>query len=262
MPRLITALIATVALGVSAAPAQAITTLGEPDNGRHPEVGALVGISQRDGHLHTICTGTLVAPRVFLTASHCVQALIDRGLPAEVTFDEVVTDGATVFTGDARLNPLYDPRQGIAHDVSAIVLDSSPQISPARIPDAPLLLNQLNRSGQLSRFTLPGYGTNEQLVVPATGPTFPRTDRRQVAVLGFNSLTKNYIHESQRRAKGQAGACFGDSGGPSFLGGGAGETDIVVAVTSAGDSACYATNLATRTDTVEAQEFLRALPGL
>jgi hypothetical protein len=199
---------------------------------------------------------------VFLTASHCVQALIDRDLPTEVTFDEVITDNATVFTGDDRLNPLYDPRQGIAHDVSAIVLDSSPGITAARIPDAPLLLNRLNRAGQLSTFTLPGYGTNEQLVVPTTGPTFPRTDRRQIAVLGFDSLTKNYIHESQRRAQGQAGACFGDSGGPSFLGSGVGETDIVVAVTSAGDSVCYATNLATRTDTVEAQEFLHALPGL
>ena len=262
MPRFITALIATLALVVWAAPAQAITTLGEPDNGRHPEVGALVGVSPSDGHLHAICTGTLVAPTVFLTASHCVQALIDRGLPAKVTFDEVITDSATVFTGDARLNPLYDPHQGVAHDVSAIVLDSSPGITPAQIPDAPFLLDRLNRAKQQTTFTLPGYGSNEKLVVPSTGPTFPRTDRRRVAVLGFSSLTKNYIHESQRRSQGQSGACFGDSGGPSFLGSGAGETDIVVAVTSAGDSACFATNLATRTDTVEAQEFLHALPGL
>ena len=51
-------------------------------------------------------------------------------------------------------------------------------------------------------------------------------------------------------------------GAPSFLGSGSGETDVVVAVTSTGDGPCYATNVASRTDTVEALRFLRGLPGL
>jgi hypothetical protein len=259
MRRLITALVATVAIAATVTSAQAITTLGEPDNGRHPEVGAMVGVSAVDGHLHAICTGALVAPRVFLTASHCVQALIDRNLPARVTFDEVITDGATTFEGEGVLNPLYDPKQGTTHDVSAIVLDSAPAgITPAEIPPRSDWL----AAKQLRSFTLAGYGTNEQLVVKKKGPTYPRTDRRRLAVLGFDSLTKNYIHESMKRAQGEAGACYGDSGGPSFLGSGDNETDVVVAVTSTGDGPCYATNIASRTDTAEAMSFLHTLPGL
>jgi len=256
MLTLVAAAVATVAMATSAF---GITTLGEPDNGRHPEVGALVGISATDGHLHAICTGTLVAPRVFLTASHCVQALIDRGLPARVSFDEVLSDSATTYHGDGVLNPLYDPKQGVRHDVSAIVLDSAPAgITPAEIPPRSNYLV----SKQLGRFTLAGYGSNEKTQVKKQGGTFPRTDRRNLAVLGFDSLTKQYIHESMKRSHDEAGACYGDSGGPSFLGAGAGETDIVVAVTSTGDGPCYATNVASRTDTVEAQRFLRSLPGL
>lgn len=259
MRRLFIAILAATATVALATSALGITTLGEPDNGRHPEVGALVGVSATDGHLHAICTGTLVAPRVFLTASHCVQALIDRDLPAKVSFDEVLSDNANTIDGDGVLNPLYDPKQGVKHDVSAIVLDSAPAgIAPADIPPRSHFLV----SKELSKFTLAGYGSNEKTQVKGQGGTFPRTDRRNLAVLGFNSLTKQYIHESMRRSKGEAGACYGDSGGPSFLGAGANETDIVVAVTSTGDGPCYATNVASRTDTVEAQRFLHGLPGL
>ena len=260
MRRLITALIATAAIAATVTSAQAITTLGEPDNGRHPEVGALVGISAVDGHLHAICTGTLVAPRVFLTASHCVQALIDRNLPARVSFDEVITDGATTLEGEGVLNPLYDPKQGTT--LRHLRRSSSTAHRPVSLQrEIPSPSNWL-AAKQLRSFTLAGYGSNEQLVVKKTGPTFPRTDRRRVAVLGFDALTKSYIHESMKRAQGEAGACYGDSGGPSFLGSGDNETDVVVAVTSTGDGPCYATNIASRTDTAEALSFLHTLPGL
>jgi hypothetical protein len=262
MRRFVTALLAVTAIAVSAATAQAITTRGEPDSGRHPEVGALVAVFPEDGRLHALCTGTLVAPRVFLTASHCVQFLIDVDIPAMVSFDEVITDSATVIEGDRRLNPLYEPRGGYRHDVSAIVLDRDPDITPAQIPARAGKLDRLKRAKELGKFTLPGYGSNEQLVIPGTGPTFPLTDRRRVAVLGFDALTKGFIHQSQSIGQDQAGACYGDSGGPSFLGSGSGETDVVVAVTSTGDGPCYATNVASRTDTVEALRFLRGLPGL
>ena len=143
-----------------------------------------------------------------------------------------------MIEGDRRLNPLCKPRGGYRHDVSAIVLDRDPDITPAQIPARAGKLDRLKRAKELGNFTLPGYGANEQLVVPGTGPTFPLTDRRRVAILGFDALTKGFIHQSQRIGQDQAGACYGDSGGPSFLGSGSGETDVVVAVTSTGDGPC------------------------
>ena len=51
-------------------------------------------------------------------------------------------------------------------------------------------------------------------------------------------------------ATGNGGTCYGDSGGPHFLG------DVVVAVTVTGDAPCKATDKSYRVDTSEAHEFL------
>jgi V8-like Glu-specific endopeptidase len=34
-----------------------------------------------------ICSGTLISPRVFLTAGHCTEVLIKEDLPTYVSFD-------------------------------------------------------------------------------------------------------------------------------------------------------------------------------
>ena len=61
---------------------------------------------------------------------------------------------------------------------------------------------------------------------------------------------------SQNQAHGDGGAGYGDSGGPTFLGSGDDESDIVVAVTSTGDVPCYSTNVSGRTDSPSARAFL------
>jgi hypothetical protein len=52
------------------------------------------------------------------------------------------------------------------------------------------------------------------------------------------------------------GTCFGDSGGPNFLGAGATETNILAATTITGDFMCRATNVVYRLDTESARSFL------
>ena len=64
---------------------------------------------------------------------------------------------------------------------------------------------------------------------------------------------------SQNEAHGDSGACYGDSGGPTFLGAGDDESDIVVAVTSTGDVPCWSTNVSGRTDSPSARAFLDAV---
>ncbi len=55
---------------------------------------------------------------------------------------------------------------------------------------------------------------------------------------------------------GNGGTCSGDSGGPHFLGAGAGETDIIVSVTSWGDTYCRSTDWTARVDTQAALNFI------
>lgn len=57
-------------------------------------------------------------------------------------------------------------------------------------------------------------------------------------------------------AKGDGGTCYGDSGGPNFLGAGSTETNIVAGTTITGDTMCRATNVDYRVDTGSARAFL------
>ena len=61
---------------------------------------------------------------------------------------------------------------------------------------------------------------------------------------------------SQNSSTGDSGTCYGDSGGPQFLGAGANETNIVVSTTITGDSQCVSTNVTYRLDTASARAFL------
>ena len=53
---------------------------------------------------------------------------------------------------------------------------------------------------------------------------------------------------------GSGGTCYGDSGGPHFLGGTS--SNLIVSVTVTGDSVCKATDKTYRLDTATARGFL------
>ena len=107
-----------VSAGVLAGTAGAITTNGFADNGRHPNVGAiLVPTPDGDGY-REVCSGTLVSPTLFLTASHCTSFLEEDPRPEYVTFDETeVENGPTgLITATAITHPAY--KSGYRDDVS------------------------------------------------------------------------------------------------------------------------------------------------
>ena len=93
-------LLATMALAIalSGGVAQAIIN-GEPDSGSkaHPYAGAYV-VKFR-GELQAVCSGTLISPKVFLTAGHCTEARKVFGLPKDpptyVTFDPTFEPGSS-----------------------------------------------------------------------------------------------------------------------------------------------------------------------
>ena len=88
------ALAAVAAFFAAVTPASAITN-GAPDGNRHPWVGALLAPQAFSDGTWEECSGTLIAPKVFLTAEHC-----DEGLSrVKVTFDSVYQAPGTTYTG-------------------------------------------------------------------------------------------------------------------------------------------------------------------
>ncbi|HEY6597269.1 MAG TPA: hypothetical protein VI011_24685, partial [Asanoa sp.] len=81
-------------------------------------------------------------------------------------------------------------------------------------------------------------------------------DVRGVATGTLNSINASWLRISMNPAKGDGGTCYGDSGGPNFLGAGASETNIIAGTTITGDTPCRSTNVDYRLDTPSARAFL------
>jgi hypothetical protein len=247
MRRTLLALAAATATLAFAAVALAITN-GGPDGNGHPEVGAMLAPhAYSDGTWET-CTGTLISPTVFLTAAHCEGAA-----RVAVTFDSTYdAKTGTAYWGTWHADPAYKKAQSDPHDLAVIVLDNAVKgITPARLPK----LGQLDSLAQGDPITSVGYGA-QSVTMGAGGATFHYADIRYVAVGSVNAITPSWIRASMNPSTGDGGTCYGDSGGPNFLGGGSTETNIIAGTTITGDFVCRATNVDYRLDTPSARAFL------
>ncbi|HEX4679343.1 MAG TPA: trypsin-like serine protease [Gaiellaceae bacterium] len=231
-----------------AAVALAITG-GGPDGNGHPEVGALLAPhAYSDGTWET-CTGTLISPTVFLTAAHC-----DLGVArVAVTFDSSYDSATgTTYWGTWHADPAYNQAQSDPHDIAVVVLDKPVRgITPARLPKA----GQLDSLRVGDGITSVGYGA-QSVTMGKGGANFHYADIRYVATGSVNAMNASWIRASMNPSTGDGGTCYGDSGGPNFLGAGASETNIVAGTTITGDFVCRATNVDYRLDTPSARAFL------
>jgi len=101
------------------------------------------------------------------------------------------------------------------------------------------------------RFTAVGYGTVRE--DKRKGPQSLFFDgMRRYADQGFRSLTKSWLNLSMNPSTGSGGTCYGDSGGPNFLG----NSRVIASITITGDAVCRATNVTYRLDTPSARAFL------
>ena len=248
MRRVTTAGVALLTALVFTAVGAAITN-GAPDANGHPEVGALLAPHAYSDGTWEDCSGTLISPTVFLTAAHC-----DMGVSrVAVTFDSSYDSAkGTTYWGTWHANPSYNGAQSDPQDIAVVVLDNPVRkIAPARLPK----LGSLDGLSVGDGITSVGYGA-QSVTMGAGGPTFHYADIRYVATGSVNALNKSWIRASMNPATGDGGTCYGDSGGPNFLGAGASETNIVAGTTITGDFVCRATNVDYRLDTFSAQSFL------
>lgn len=242
-PLTLVLLVALFIVGALSTPASAITN-GTFDGNGHPAVGGLVSPTQYSDGTWIYCSGTLVSPTVFLTAAHCGT----DGEQVIVTFDADYEDGDKVYEGTFQADPLYPGSSSDSHDIAVVVLDKAVKgITPARLPGA----GSLSGLPGDQRFTSVGYGAYEVTNEPG-GHQYLYDDRRMVATGELNAINNTWLRISMNASTGNGGTCYGDSGGPNFLG----TTDIVAATTITGDAVCRSTNVVYRLDTASARAFL------
>lgn len=156
------------------------------------------------------CTGTLIAPRVVLTAAHCLES----SGPFSVRFDD-----GDIPVSHRRVHPRYE-RLTLVNDAAVLELAWPSTITPAVLPTGRVAL----QPG--ARVRLVGFGRAD----PGAASTVTRR-------MGFTTVTRvddaTFSYGSD-----PASTCDGDSGGPAFLD--VEGHEVLVGVTSFGDEACEA----------------------
>lgn len=256
------ALVFAALAALTAIPAWAITD-GVPDGDGHPAVVLI--LMEVDGAPAYRCSGTLIAPTFVLTAGHCA------GAPGEFSGMRVFTE-SDVQNGNNNwpyagpnaveavnwaAHPLYPTASFVFHDVGMIELAAPVTLAAGQYGLLPTA-GQLDRLkvGKKTTFTSVGYGL--QAAYPdATAWKESRQRVRMVAyprliqinVPGFTGSFSMLLSNNHSTG----GTCFGDSGGPNFLG----SSMTVAGVTSFGlNSNCAGTGGVFRLDKRDVLDFI------
>jgi len=259
-------------LAVAVFPVGAVTD-GELDGDGHPQVVLI--LMEENGEPAYRCTGTLIAPTYVLTAGHCA------GAPGEFSGMRIFTE-SDVQAGIGTTNnypygggpnsveavrwaahPDYPFAPFFVNDVGMIELAEPVDGVPyATLPAVDSLDAYKTKRGlNPLTFTSVGYGLQASYPDPAY---FLASNTRtryvahpqllQINVPGFTGDFSMLLSNNHSTG----GTCFGDSGGPNFIGDG----NVVGGVTSFGiNGNCAGTGGVFRVDRQNVQDFIHDFMG-
>lgn len=222
-----------------------------------PNVYGFTGFTGGNGFVS--CSGTLIAPRVFLTAGHCIALQVAFGVTPDkvhVTFDATNVYEPSSSWRDVSswvIMPGFQALPGQSPDTNdvAVAILAQPvyEITPARL--APVGLLDTFRNLYKANVSVLGYGLNEQMAF---------TGNRLIASSGVVNLADMFLKTSHL----PGGQCWFDSGGPALLAdqGIEYQVGILASVEGTGSSTSVNSGCSnayqTRVDTPAVQNFIQA----
>jgi hypothetical protein len=234
-------------------------TYGTLDGNAHPAVVLLV--MDIAGQPAFRCSATLIAPKVVLTAGHCA------GEPGEFSGMRIFTESDVQngnnnfpFAGPNSIeatewhaHPLFTERAFFLHDVGVVLLSKPFKLLANQYGKLPAQdqLDPLQPSSS-TVFTAVGYGLQR------INPVFVEAEKvRMDAQPHLIQIDGGIVGDFSLLLSNNAstgGTCFGDSGGPNYLG----ASNVIAGVTSFGlNGTCGGTGGVFRIDRKNVLNFVR-----
>jgi secreted trypsin-like serine protease len=267
MKKIVVSTILVLVLALSTIGVAGAITDGQPDGDGHPYVVLL--LMDVNGAPAYRCSGTLLSATVLLTAGHCA------GAPGEFSGMRVFTESDVQhgnntypFAGGPNsveavswaAHPLYPTGSFVLHDVGVVIL-KAPGVVLSEYGKLPQV-NQLDvlktkRGLQDVTFTAVGYGL-QQSFPDAAAYKDSKLKIRMVAHPKLNQINGGIVGDFSLLLSNNAntgGTCFGDSGGPNFIG----DSNVVGGVTSFGlNGTCGGTGGVFRVDRQDVLDFVNS----
>jgi hypothetical protein len=265
---LVTALSVIAILVIAVSPVGAVTD-GELDGGGHPYVVLL--LMEVNGAPAFRCSVTLLSATVLLTAGHCtnnfpgspytgMRVFTESDVEAGIGITNNYPYGGGKYSVEAvswAAHPLYETGPFYLHDVGVVIL-KNPGVkldTYGKLPSVNQFDSFKPKQGQKITFTAVGYGLQESFPDAASFLEH-NTRTRYVAHPWLIQINGGIVGDFSMLLSNNAysgGTCFGDSGGPNFLG----DSTVVAGITSFGlNGNCAGTGGVFRTDRQNVLDFV------
>lgn len=239
---------------MAASPAFAVK-YGDFDGDAHPYVGIMFAHNGVSGWR---CSGALISPTVFVTAGHCTDGAVFAIVHFDSDAEYLKTSSPWVGgeVGTPFTHPSYIPQAFFVFDAGVVVLDEPYELDEyAALPEADELDAMKTRRGrQNTTFTAVGYGLQwiNPVFVQSDWVRMSATPRLiQINVPGFTGSFSMLLSNNHSTG----GTCFGDSGGPNFIG----DSNVIGGVTSFGiNGNCAGTGGVYRLDRQHNLDFINS----
>jgi len=267
--RLVTSVLTAACLGlfgcdrVSTAPQTpyhpSFITSGQLDGNDHPAVVLLV--MDVAGQPAFRCSATLIAPKVVLTAGHCagepgefsgMRIFAEADVQDDPTYPN--SGGANTFdAAEWHSHPLFTESLFFLHDVGVVLLKKAANLPAGQYGKLPTQ-DQLDalKTSSATTFTAVGYGL--QLINPVHIEALRIRMFAEPHLIQINTPGTGDFSMLLSNNASTGGTCFGDSGGPNYLG----TSNVIAGVTSFGRNGnCAGTGGVFRLDRKNVLDFVQ-----
>lgn len=182
--------------------------IGGQDVSRSDELmRSTVGLVMMSRGSQSICTGSIVADNIVLTAAHCMVGVDGAVVTYGADIETAIVDKKYYPVLEVYIHPSYDPEADKnSNDIALVKFDGN---LPGDNSKVTLLGNtSLLKNGMLA--TLTGYGASIEADGKFSGSSILRKVQVPLADSQFSQT------EIQFSSAGGSGACHGDSGGPAY----------------------------------------------